>query len=112
MRNKLLKQAQELRKNQQTVEKQLTYLNTEIQHTKLTRRVAELVIAIVAGGVVTLIIGRLIGIGINRLDIPTESTTPSPASIPYIKDKEACDKREGSIWYEEQCWDFSHRDDW
>ncbi len=112
MRTRLLTQAKHLRQNQEKVEKQLTYLNTEIQHTKLTRRAAELVIALVAGGIVTLIMGRLIGLGLSKVQLSTDSENIHPASIPYINTKEDCDRRDGSIWYEGKCWDFTHGVDW
>lgn len=29
-----------------------------------------------------------------------------------IKTKEDCNRRDGSVWKEGQCWDFTHRIDW
>ncbi|MDJ0579983.1 cyclic nucleotide-binding domain-containing protein [Crocosphaera sp.] len=112
MRTRLLSQAKQLRQSQEKVEKQLNYLNTEINQTKLIRRVAELVIAIVTGGVATFGVGQLIGVGINQVQLPIESDQVSPSSIPYINTEEDCKKRDGSIWHEEQCWDFTHSPDW
>lgn len=112
MRTRLLSQGKQLRQNQQKVEKQLNYLNTEINHTKLTRRVAELVIAIVVGGVATFTVGQVVGVGLSKVQLSTESDNIEPASIPYINSKEDCEKREGSVWYEDKCWDLSHSPDW
>ena len=112
MRTRLLSQAKQLRQSQQKVEKQLNYLNTEINQTKLTRRVAELVIAIVAGGVATFAIGQLIGLGLSKVQLSAESENVQPPSIPYINSKEDCEKREGSVWYEDKCWDLTHSPDW
>ena len=112
MRTRLLSQAQQLRQSQEKVEKQLNYLNTEINHTKLTRRAAELVIAIVAGGVATFAIGQLIGLGLSKVQLSAESENVQPPSIPYINSKEDCEKREGSVWYEDKCWDLTHSPDW
>lgn len=110
--NHLLKKAEQLRKSQQQVENQLTFLDKQVQKTKLTRRVAEVVIALVAGGIVTLITGRFIGMGLSKIPIDSEQNSPSPASIPYIQTEEECKKRTGSIWHEGKCWDFSHNKDW
>ena len=112
MRTRLLSQAKQLRQSQEKVEKQLNYLNTEINHTKLTRRVAELVIALVAGGVATFGVGQLIGLAVTQVQPSTDSKQVSPASIPYINTKEDCEKRDGSVWHEEQCWDFTHSPNW
>ncbi|MDJ0508173.1 MAG: cyclic nucleotide-binding domain-containing protein [Crocosphaera sp.] len=112
MRTRLLSQAKHLRQSQEKVEKQLNYLNTEINQTKLTRRAAELVIAILAGGVATFAIGQLIGLGLSKVQLSTESDDIQPASIPYINSQEDCEKREGSVWYEDKCWDFTHSPDW
>ncbi|MDJ0601531.1 MAG: cyclic nucleotide-binding domain-containing protein [Crocosphaera sp.] len=112
IRNRLLSQAKQLRQSQEKVEKQLNYLNTEINHTKLTRRAAELVIAIVAGGMATFAIGHLIGVGFSQLQLPRESEDIQPALIPYINTKEDCEKRDGGVWYEEKCWDLTHDTNW
>ncbi len=112
MRTRLLSQAKQLRQSQEKVEKQLNYLHTEINQTKLTRRVAELVIAIVAGGVATFGIGQLIGLGLTKVELPIESDKFQPAAIPYIKTKEDCEKRDGALWHEETCWDFTHDPNW
>ncbi|MDJ0730637.1 MAG: cyclic nucleotide-binding domain-containing protein [Crocosphaera sp.] len=112
LRTRLLSQAKQLRQSQEKVEKQLTHLNTEINQTKLTRRAAELVIAIVAGGVATFGIAQLIGLGLNQVQLPRESDNNQPALIPYINTKEDCEKRDGGVWYEEQCWDLTHDPNW
>lgn len=87
MRTRLLSQAKQLRQSQEKVERQLNYLNTEINHKKLTRRVAELVIALVAGGVATFGVGQLIGLAVTQVQPSTDSKQVSPASIPYINTK-------------------------
>lgn len=112
VRTRLLSQAKQLRQSQEKVEKQLNYLNTEIHHTKLTRRVAELVIAIVAGGIATFGIGQLIGLTFSQAKLPLESDNIQPALIPYINTQEDCEKRDGGLWYEKECWDFNHDPNW
>lgn len=112
IRTRLFKQAEQLRQNQANVEKQLNYLDREIQHTRLTRRVAELVIALVAGGITTLIIARLLGMGLNKISVFSNTQTPNPTAIPYVSTPEDCEKRDGSVWYEGTCWDLTHRTDW
>ncbi|MGK7950502.1 MAG: cyclic nucleotide-binding domain-containing protein [Xenococcaceae cyanobacterium] len=111
-RQRLLQQAKQLRQSQTKVEKQLNYLNNEIQRTKLTRRVAELVIAIVAGGLTTLMILRLIGMGLAKIQVPFDNDIPSPTAVPYINTPEDCDKRSGSVWHKGTCWDLTHGADW
>ncbi|MGK7954548.1 MAG: cyclic nucleotide-binding domain-containing protein [Crocosphaera sp.] len=112
MKTRLLSQAKQLRQNQEKVEKQLNYLNTQINQTKLTRRAAELVIAIVVGGVATFGIGQLIGLGLTQVKLPLESDNVQPAIIPYINTQERCEQREGSVWHNEKCWDLTHDPNW
>lgn len=125
LRSQILKQAKQLRESQNKVEKQLNYLDTEIQHTKRTRRAAELVIAIVAGGIATLVAGQLIIQGLAKLaefqarenlfsspSAPATEPIPMPTIIPYIETREKCDRQEGQIWYGDRCWSLIHRADW
>ena len=69
-------------------------------------------IAIVAGSVATFGIGQLVGIAINQVQVPRESDNIQPALIPYINTKEKCEKRDGGVWHEEKCWDFTHDPNW
>ncbi|HAC63508.1 MAG TPA: hypothetical protein DCF68_08185 [Cyanothece sp. UBA12306] len=111
-RKDLLKKAEQLRKSQHQVENQLNFLEQQVQQTKLTRKAAGIVIALFAGGFASLFFSHLIGIGLSKMPISSEQELPKPASIPYIKTEERCQKRAGSIWYEGQCWDFFHNKDW
>lgn len=112
IRTRLLSQAKQLRQSQEKLEKQINYLNTEIYQTKLTRRAAELVIAIVAGALGTFGIGQLIGLAFSQVKLPIESDNIQPALIPYINTKENCEKRDGGVWHEEKCWDLTHDPNW
>ena len=118
LRSKILEQAKQLRESQNKVKKQLNYLDTEIKHTKQTRRAAALVIAIVAGGIATLVVGQLIGRGLAKLaQSPTRKnyytdSVPMPTAIPYIQTREHCLRIDGRVWYGDRCWSFTHRADW
>ncbi|MDJ0692637.1 MAG: cyclic nucleotide-binding domain-containing protein [Xenococcaceae cyanobacterium MO_188.B32] len=106
----VLKQADNLRKSQHNVQRKLYYLESEIQHTKTTRRVFEILIALVGGGLVTLMAGWLGGKVIARLSSP--SSPPAPTIVPYITTEAACQKRWGSRWQNGQCWDYEHHPEW
>ncbi|MGK7930461.1 MAG: cyclic nucleotide-binding domain-containing protein [Microcystaceae cyanobacterium] len=110
LKEDLLKQAKNLRQSQQKVQKKLYSLDTEIQHTKTTRRVAEIVIALAVGSVVTLVLSLVGSQLINRR--MASKQTPAPAIIPYVTTEEECQKRFGSRWNEGQCWDYEHDPQW
>ena len=116
LKEDLLKQAKNLRKSQQNVQKKLYYLDSEIQHTKTTRRAAEIFIALVVGSLVTLMVGWMSSKVIARLASPNSPPAPArapyPAMIPYIETEEACQKRAGSRWQNGQCWDYEHDPEW
>lgn len=118
LRSRMLKQAKQLRESQNKVKKQLNYLDTELQQTKKTRRVAELFIAIVAGGIATLVVGQLIGYSLAKLaksparENQSTDSIPMPTAIPYIQTREKCVRIEGQVWYDNRCWSFIHRADW
>ncbi|MGK7944101.1 MAG: cyclic nucleotide-binding domain-containing protein [Microcystaceae cyanobacterium] len=110
LKDDLLKQAKTLRQSQQKVQKKLSYLDTEIQHTKTTRRVAEIVIALTIGSGITVIFGLLWSQVFSRW--VTLKQSPAPAAIPYVTTEAECQKRFGSRWQNGQCWDYQHSPDW
>ncbi|MDJ0576837.1 MAG: cyclic nucleotide-binding domain-containing protein [Xenococcaceae cyanobacterium MO_234.B1] len=116
LKEDLLKQAENLRKSQQNVQRKLYYLDSEIQHTKTTRRGAEILIALVGGSLVTLMVGWMSSKMLLRLASPNSPLAPAmipyPTVIPYIETEEACQERLGSHWHNGQCWDYEHPPEW
>ncbi len=103
-------QADHLRQSQHQLQRKLYYLDSEIQQTKTTRRLLEILIALVGGGLVTLMAGWLGSKMIARLASP--HSPPAPTIIPYIHTEAACQKRWGSYWQNGQCWDSQHHPEW
>ncbi|MEM9543823.1 MAG: cyclic nucleotide-binding domain-containing protein [Cyanobacteria bacterium P01_E01_bin.42] len=107
LRSTLRAKTEQLKQNNLKVKKQLFYLNSEIKKAKNARKGAQFVVSIGAGGLMALM-GTFLWGAYYRATPELSYNLSHPTMIPYIDDPETCDKRSGSHWIGEQCWDYEH----